>query len=477
MIHSVVSVGVRILFNLKTKFVNILMDTYKYKNFINDDPILDLLKTQTYYKMDSELKGFNEDLLLENYTRNNKKIFCSKIFEKLGKDVIKIASDAFVMKTRKLPRHFKNSQNFTGDRYSLFTIEYSSIKTLKNGDISQEKKYYNFKNWMFKNECKYDIDNSFVIGRKYKNYNSFNYLARMPYTFEDLLERGDHHLETIKNKKIGVDIFPNMKNTSDYPYHNAKKIISNKYLELTSVKGISKKDRDRLVSIGVTSRCQIDLNRSEENFVNYKKLELPELTDNTIFIDFEILTSVYDDFKSFPESNTKNLLFNIGCVTRKWEMSWVSNSHDEEKVMFNTFISYINKIPGNDITLVHWTNIEHRIFEEKMKEYTMTKLNKVIKWLDLHEYFVKSDIYVKGCFNNKLKNVSRTLYKKGYIKTTWDNGIFLDGLGAMTGYILFLKNKDKTILDEIVKYNLVDCRVMLEIYEVILKDLNIPYSQ
>lgn len=464
------------LLNLKTKFVNILMDAYKYKNFINDDPILDLLKTQTYYKMDSELKGFNEDLLLENYTRNNKKIFCSKIFEQLGRDVIKIASDSFVMKTRKLPRHFKNSQNFIGDRYSLFTIEYSTIKTLKNGDVSREKKYYNFKNWMFKNECKYDIDNSFVIGRKYKNYNSFNYLARMPYTFETLLEDGNRHLTSIKDKKIGVDIFPNMKNTSDYPYHNAKKIISDEYLELTSVKGISKKDRNNLVSIGVSSRCQIDLCRSEENFVNYNKLDLPELTDNTIFIDFEILTSVYDDFKSFPESNTKNLLFNIGCVTSEWEMSWVANSHDEEEVMFNDFISYLNKIPGDDITFVHWTKIENRIFEEKIKEYPMTKLNKKIKWLDLHEYFVKSDIYIKGCFNNKLKNVSRALYEKGHIKTTWNNKLFFDGLGAMTGFMTYLKNKDKTILDEIIKYNLVDCRVMLEIYEVVLKDLNVPDS-
>lgn len=447
------------------------MDAYKYKNFINDDPILDLLKTQTYYKMDSELKGFDKELLLENYTKNNKKIFCSKIFEKLGRDAIKIASDAFVMKSRKLNRHFYNSQSFDGDKYSLFTIEYSTIKTLKNGDVSQEKKYYNFKNWMYKNECKYEIDNSFVIGRKYKNYNSFNLLARMPYTFESLLEDGNLHLSTIKNKKIGVDVFPNMKNTSDYPYHNAKKIISDEYFELTSVKGISKKDRDRLVSIGVTSRCQIEIDRSEKNFVNFNNLELPELTENIIFIDFEILTSVYDDFTKFPETNNKNLLFNIGCVTQKWEKSWIASSFTEEKDMFNNFITYINNIPGESITFVHWTKIEHRIFHEKMKEYPFVKLNKEVVWFDLHEYFIESDIYIKGCLNYKLKNVSRSLYEKGYIQSTWGNGLFFDGIGAMTAYIKFLGDGDKTILDEIVKYNLVDCRVMLEIFDFVKSKL------
>lgn len=441
------------------------MDAYKYKNFINDDPILDLLKTQNYYKMDSELKGFDEELLLENYTKSNKKIFCSKIFETLGRDAIKIASDVFVMRTRKLNRHFHNSQSFIGNNYSLFTIEYSTIKTLKNGDISQEKKYYNFKNWLHTKECKYPIDNSFVIGRKYKNYNSFNLLARMPYTFETLLEDGNNHLSTIRYRKIGVDIFPNMKNTSDYPYHNAKKIISDEYLELTSVKGISKKDRDRLASIGITSRCQIDLNRSQEDFVNFKSLELPELTDNIIFIDFEILTSVYDDFTTFPESNNKNLLFNVGCVTKELEMSWVATSFSEEENMFRNFIKYLNDIPGNYITFVHWTNIEHRIFHEKLKEYPMIELNKEVKWFDLHNYFVKSDIYIKGCLNYKLKNVSRALYEKGYIKSTWGNGLFFDGLGALTSYIKFLRNGDRSILDEIVKYNLVDCRVMLEIYD------------
>ena len=55
---------------------------YKYRNFINKDPILDYLYTQTEYKMDNELPDFDEDLLLDNYIKKNKQIFVDKILQK-----------------------------------------------------------------------------------------------------------------------------------------------------------------------------------------------------------------------------------------------------------------------------------------------------------------------------------------------------------------------------------------------------------
>jgi hypothetical protein len=427
------------------------MNAYKYKNFIKGDPILDLLKIKGY-KMDNELPGFDEDLLLENYTRNNKILFCSKIFEKLGRDAIKIAPDAFVMKSRKLKYHFNNySTDHEGLDYSLFTIEYSTITTLKNGNISQIHKYYNFKNWLHTLECRYKIDNSFVLGRKYKDYNSFNFLAKCPYTFEDLLKSGDKHLSTIRDKVIGVDIFPNMKNTSDYPFHNAKKIINRLH------------EKEPIIEDTLP-------------FVNEKKLPLNiKEDDNVFFIDFEILTNVYDNFSTFPTSNTKNHLFNIGCCSEKDELSLVSRDIHSEGKILQDFVDYLNRVEGSGkIVLIHWTGIEKRIFEEKMKEYPSVYLKKQIKWVDLHDYFIKSKVYVKGAQNRKLKTIVRHMNASGLIKTNWENGVFFDGLGAMTGFIKYLKTSDEEILSNIAKYNMIDCIVMMEIYKVIVNDLNVP---
>jgi hypothetical protein len=460
------------------------MNIFKYRNFINNDPILDLLVKQEQYKPDNLLPGFDEDLLLENYIKKNKKEFCSKIYEDFGNSITKIAADAFVMKTEDLCKYFRTGEYYRGNNYSLFTVEYSTISVLKDGSTSKSHKFYNFKNWMHVNECRYSIDHSFIIGRKYTGSSgkavyseAFDFLAERTCTFDELLIEADHHINNFHKLKIGVDVFPNMKNTSDFPFHNAKKLIATEIGELTCVKGISVNDRNEMIKEGITSYSQLSLERSTKVFENFNDLELQELTENTIFIDYEILTSIYDDFTTFPKSNTKNLLFNIGCVTQEYEKSFVAHSFSQEKGMISDFINYLNNLPGDDVTFVHWTNIEERVFNEKLKEYPSIKLTKKVKWFDLHDYFVKSDIYVKDCYDYKLKNVSRVFEKHGFIKSKWDKAGFLDGLGAMVGYIKYLRTGEKDIIDNIVYYNLVDCKVMLEIYQALLSvKLTLPIS-
>lgn len=404
---------------------------YKYRNFINKDPILDYLYTQTEYKMDNELPDFDEDLLLDNYIKKNKKIFVDKILQNLGLDAIKISKDAFVMKTKNLKKHFKNHDEFTGNSYSLFTVEYSTIKSLKSGRISTTHSYYNFKNWMYQVECGYVLDNSFVLGRKYTKHNAFNYLVNMPYTFENTKQEADAHFLNLQICE------PNMKNKSDFPWHNAKKLIKKETVTPT---------------------------KSDKIIQNFNNLSLPK-ADNEIFIDFEVLTSVYDTFETFPKPNTKNYLFNIGCISSDNELSLMVTSLDQEKQVFKKLVDYIDSLTGS-VMLIHWTAIEKRIFNEKVVEFGISPKSEV-KWFDLHKYFIETDIYIKECENYKLKTVSRCLEKYGLITSKWEGGLFFDGLGAMTGFIKYLNKGGDDTLDEIAKYNLVDCRVMLEIYRVL----------
>jgi hypothetical protein len=295
---------------------------------------------------------------------------------------------------------------------------------------------------MLSKEITKKIDYNFVIGRKYKNYDSFNYLVRNPYTFEELLQEGQEHLKTISEKVIGVDILPNMSNTSDYPYHHAKKLIHKEFKPIVE-------------------------KRSKDFFKNIGNLELP--TGNLLFIDFELLSSIHDTFETFPKSNTKSVLFNIGCVSQFGTLSLMASSLADEQRIFKMFVNYIESC--GDVTLVHCTNIEKRIFNEKIKEFGI-QLKTEIKWFDFHEYFKKSDVYIENCENLKLKTVSRCLYEKNYIKSNWCNGQIYDGLGAMTSYIKYLGNGDKSILEFISNYNLVDCQVLYEIFEFVSSKLN-----
>ena len=421
------------------------MNPSRFRNYINKDPILDLLKLSPKYTRDCDLPGFDSELLLETYIKKNKKLFIEKIQESLGDDCIKIGYDSFLMKTRNLKKHFKSPSGFDpiGNNYSFLTIEYSSILSLKNGDVSTSHRYYNFKNWLLSKEINKKLDYSFVIGRKYKNYDNFNLLVPNPHTFEGLLEQAEHHLETIGEKEIGVELLPNMSNTSDYPYHNAKKLILKEFGQKVK-------------------------KRSGDFFKNFNNLELP--TGNLLFIDFELLSSIYETFETFPKANDKNVLFNIGCVSKFGNLSLMASSLSDEERIFKMFVGYIESI-GDNVTLVHWTNIEKRIFNEKIKEFGI-ELSTEIVWFDLHDYFKKSDVYIEDCENLKLKTVSRCLHKKGCIKSTWEPGQIFDGVGAMTSYIKYLGNGDKTILEFISKYNLVDCQVLYEIFTYISSELS-----
>lgn len=457
-----------------------------YKNFIMDDPIIDFLNINGEslgYKKDSEYPDFDQELLLDYYIKNNKKIFIKKITDFFKDNFFyvetKIGKAHFVIKTNELSKYFLNHQDFNGEGFSLFTVEYSTIKVSKKGDLlnsPKEQKYYNFKNWMMLKECeknKISIDHSFVLGRKYvcgKDVlcDSFNFLVKNNHSFEELLK--DYDFFNSKKHVLGKTIFPNMKNKMDFPWHNAKKKISDRLCEITAVRGCSVNYRNNMVDLGITSYRELGiLYDGPEIISNELKNELPG--GLLFFIDFEILTNIYDDFISFPKSNSKNYIFNIGCgYQRKDDFEFethVARELCEEIIILQDFVDFINDQVDDTVTFVHWTDIEKRSLQKAISEYDLD-IQKKIVWFDLCDYFIKSKVKVKGCLNYKLKCVSRSLFDYGLIDSEWDK-TFSDGLGALTGYLKYLKTKDEDIIDAIVYYNKIDCKVMWEIYNCLKK--------
>ena len=135
-------------------------------------------------------------------------------------------------------------------------------------------------------------------------------------------------------------------------------------------------------------------------------------------------------------------------------------SIDEENRILNEFVSYIT---SNDTFLpkvYHWGNIEPYLFNKK---YVGTCH---INWIDLHKIFRDRPIVVKGAKDFKLKSIANAMKDQGFISRsfTWNDSLN-NGITAMIMAIKYYKkcNNDPSIMNEIIRYNEVDCRVLWEI--------------
>ena len=99
-----------------------------------------------------------------------------------------------------------------------------------------------------------------------------------------------------------------------------------------------------------------------------------------------------------------------------------------------------------------------------------------MNWIDLCELLREHPIYIKGSYNFSLKNYAKALNQTGLIETQWeDNNI--DGLGAMVSAITSNQKAEELdislgmipIMNEVVRYNEVDCKVLMDICNFIEK--------
>lgn len=115
----------------------------------------------------------------------------------------------------------------------------------------------------------------------------------------------------------------------------------------------------------------------------------------------------------------------------------------------------------------HWSNAEVTSINIANKRHGYKWLNWLSKivWIDLCKIFQNEPIVVKGATRFKLKDIAKNMYKHKFIKTVWDSDGISDGLQAMLDAIKYYKNSntETKIMDEIIKYNEIDCKVMWEI--------------
>ena len=210
------------------------------------------------------------------------------------------------------------------------------------------------------------------------------------------------------------------------------------------------------------------------------------------YVDFETVNNVNDDFTRIPEQNGQNLIFMIGCGHMQ-DGEWVFRcftvdrlTEDSEARIIDEWLAHMKAAAAALVSrekprIIHWSYAEPVNYEEaydSARERHPDKGWSAVNWFDLWARVVRREpVVVRGALNFGLKPFARAMRSHGLIETSWGD-TKVDGLGAMTGAWWCDEeagNRGVSMLDidlmqEIARYNEVDCKVMMEIVRYLRRD-------
>lgn len=310
------------------------------------------------------------------------------------------------------------------------------------------------------------------------------------------------------------ELYPNMCNSHDHPWHAVKQQIATQNKELTELWMVGPKNRTLALNagiyqwtdkkctpetLGVTGKKTSRILREILYINRHKTLKIsPDIIKNNVndwkelpaiefYVDFETSNGAVSGIKKLPEARMENIIFMIGVgfidpLTLEWTTKdFVVNRlslYEEEKICraFSTFIREKAAEHGvKNPRCIHWSSAEdnmwngaverHDPISDQWKSYEWS-------WCDLLEVFKKEPIVINGCMGFGLKEVAAAMKKHGFIECEWDkNSECVDGQGAMVAarkaHNLARKAessmKKVPIMKQVLKYNRIDVRVLYEI--------------
>ena len=206
------------------------------------------------------------------------------------------------------------------------------------------------------------------------------------------------------------------------------------------------------------------------------------------YVDFEFCLDLNDDFVNLPEKGGQPLIFMIGCghlENGDWQFkSLVANrlTEDEELRIIREWVEHMGQVrdrldPQNaSPRLFHWASAEETQLE---KAYNSARARhgdnadwSPLNWYDFWSKIMRTEpVVVRGALGFGLKSVATAMHQHGLIATNWDDDNPVDGRGAMVGaWRCDAEAQEKGIamtelrlMQDIAKYNEVDCRVMMDI--------------
>lgn len=462
--------------------------------------------------------------------------------------------------TARLKRARHESYSKHGYKYVMVQIKYATLNLAANGvnllNNPKQKLYKGHSallNVALGEMLGYLPNESFIIGRKssytskgltYKQDSYVNSLGRIDYLerdkdyvasyrealtwLESLRNEGNKWLSNTKsgesptknNLKV-KELYPNMKNDRDYPWHDLKVKFAKKIGELTQLLNLGVDKRNALHEMGIIDIDDVNLEAlntvkvREAEIVNTmiksnrlnKPLNLKDISHPAIdtpplvefYIDFETVSDLHDDFTLLPKTNGSAIVSMIGCyvknnltgesqymnylvdhLTTKCEKNMIHNwIKDMQEIIKKTLTSYNSSKKTSEtkkmnrnvpkIYVYHWSHAEAYHMDNALEHCADLLTNYDLEMIDLCKLFKEAHVGLPGCYSYGLKGVAKSLHKLGLIQTTWSDG--LDGNQAMVATWkaeeIALK-EGKTIpevdfMESIIKYNYVDCKVLEEI--------------
>lgn len=307
------------------------------------------------------------------------------------------------------------------------------------------------------------------------------------------------------------ELWPNMK-ADGGGWHDAKARIAKELADLTLLPRVGTSERARAHAAGITrwddprlDGAALGLREKEAMLVDTvlavnrdagDPLRPARLRDGPwrtrapveVFVDFEFLPDLADDFAAFPRKGGQALIFQIGCGTYK-DGSWRFRqftvddlSLEAEARMIDEWLAHLRGLCGDaaadlrEARLVHWSPAEQNTFERAYDNARSRHPEREwpeLPWHDLLRDVIQAEpVVVRGAFSFSLKAVARSMRAHGLIATDWGEGL-ADGAGAMAGAwnaAVEAKRRgvalgDTDAMREVARYNEVDCRVMAEILD------------
>ncbi len=309
------------------------------------------------------------------------------------------------------------------------------------------------------------------------------------------------------------ELYPHMRNQQDAPWHEAKRLIAAELAELTLLpamnpakrraahrRGLRRWDDPALGAAGLgllgaaAEKCDAVLaaNRSrgsEAVFPARLARAAPEWRQPApleLYVDFETVSNLADDFSELPRMGGQPLIFQIGCghyegarwAFRQWTVDRLREP--DEVAAIRAWVGHVEGLRARrglgwqDVRVVHWSPAEESSLVNAYNSAAVRHPEEgwpEMPWFDALIQVVRAEpVTVRGAFNFGLKAIARAMHAAGLIETSWSDGP-TDGLGAMVGAWwcdgeaarVGGSMNDLELMREIGRYNEVDCRAMAEV--------------
>ena len=288
------------------------------------------------------------------------------------------------------------------------------------------------------------------------------------------------------------ELLPNMKHGSTYGYKKIIQSIICKNDELTSYNDITLEKRNECFQKNMTVddalrgsgklflKSVSELRGTKKIMCDISKLVVPK--KRIFYVDFEYINSFH--FKRDFSLADTNHLYLIGVVYEK-DGEWLYKSFVPKAIDYmnsdsgpyyeveniRDWINFMESF-GEPYCVMNWSTAEQSMLNSLSKQYHF-ELPVEIEWIDLLKLFKTTINFVcDGMKSYSLKDVAKSMYKLGLIKTSWNDNV-MNGLEAN---ILLIPNFTKgeyflelnQSLSDIIKYNEIDCRVMLELFDFVV---------